>query len=100
MEKQVSILYTRNVFKIFQKEVVVARDHCFVVKIVQQDDVKIVVVNDGSMRERVVQWSELYSFGACSCKLLERIALPCRHIILTLRGENLHELPSSYILKR
>jgi hypothetical protein len=88
------------VFRIFQKEVVVARDHCFVVQILQQDDVKIAIINDGSMREMVVEWSESNTFGSCPCKLFERIGIPCRHIIITSRGEKLYELPSSYILKR
>jgi hypothetical protein len=40
------------------------------------------------------------NFGRCSCKLFEKMGIPCRHIILTLRGEKLYELPTSYILKR
>ena len=95
-----SILYTRNVFNIFQKEVAAARDHCFVVQIVKEEGVKVFAINDGSMRERVVQWSESNIFGSCSCKLFESMGIPCRHIILTLRGEKIYELPSSYILKR
>jgi hypothetical protein len=52
MTKQISILYTHHVFRIFQKEVVAARDYCFVVQILQQNGVKIVIINDGSMREK------------------------------------------------
>jgi hypothetical protein len=100
MEKQISILYTHQVFRLFQNEVVAARDHCFVVQIVQQEGAKIVIINEGSMRERMVQWSESMIFGTCTCKLFERMGIPCRHIILTLRGEKLYEVPSSYILKR
>jgi hypothetical protein len=100
IEKQGSILYTHNVFKKFQNEVISARDHCFVVGIMLQEDVKFVVINDGSMRERVVQWCASDMFGSCSCKLFESIGIPCSHIILTLRGEKLYELPSFFILKR
>jgi hypothetical protein len=100
MEKQISILYMHNMFKSFQKDVVAARDYCFVVEIMQEEDVKVVIINDGSVRERVVQWSESNKFGSCSCKLFERMRIPCRHIIVTLRGEKLYEIPSSYILKR
>ena len=64
------------------------------------DAVKFVVVSDGSMRDRVVQWCTSNIFGRCSCKLFEKIGIPCCHIILAMRGEKLYELPSSYILKR
>jgi hypothetical protein len=67
---------------------------------VQQEDVKITIINDGSVRERVVHWSESNKFGSCSCKLFETMGIPCRHIILTLRGEKLYKIPSSYILRR
>jgi hypothetical protein len=100
VEKQASILYTHKVFKIFQEEVIAARDHCSVLGTTQQDAVKFVVVSDGSMRDRVVQWCTSNIFGRCSCKLFEKIGIPCCHIILAMRGEKLYELPSSYILKR
>ena len=100
MEKQGSMLYTYNMFKLFQEEVIAARDHCSVVGMTQQDGIKVVTINDGSMRDRVVQWWTSHAFGSCSCKLFERMGIPCRHIILTLRGEKLYELLSSFILKR
>jgi hypothetical protein len=49
------MLYTRNVFKKFQTEVEAARDDCKVVSITQFEIVKMVVINDGSMRDRVVR---------------------------------------------
>jgi hypothetical protein len=55
VEKQGSMLYTRNVFKKFQTEVEAARDDCRVVSITQFEIVKMVVINDGSMRDRVVR---------------------------------------------
>jgi hypothetical protein len=100
VEKQANILYTHNVFNIFQKEVIAARDHCSVLGTTQQYDVKLVMINDGFMRDRVVEWCSSNNFGRCSCKLFEKMGIPCRHIILTLRGEKLYELPTSYILKR
>jgi hypothetical protein len=47
-------MYTHNMFKIFQEEVIAARDQCFVVSIAQQDGIKIVKINDASMKDRVV----------------------------------------------
>jgi hypothetical protein len=93
-------MYTHNMFKIFQEEVIAARDQCFVVSIAQQDGIKIVKINDAFMKDRVVHWCTTNMFGSCLCKLFERIGISCRHIILTLRGENMFELPLSYILKR
>jgi hypothetical protein len=72
VERQGSIMYMHNVFKIFQ-EVIAARDQCFVVGIVQQEGIKIVKINDVSMRDRVVQWCTTNMVGSCSCKLFERI---------------------------
>jgi hypothetical protein len=79
---------------------IAARDHCFVVGIVQHEGVKIVIINEGSMRDKVVHWWASNLFGCCFCKLFEMMGIPCRHIILTLKGEKISELPSSYILKR
>jgi hypothetical protein len=77
-----------------------ARDHCSILQTTQEYYVKYVIVGDGSMRDRVVQWCIKDTFGCYSCKLFEKMRIPCRHIILTLRGEKIYELPSSYILKR
>jgi hypothetical protein len=85
VEKQGSIVYTHEVFKNFKAEVVAARDHCSIVGITQVESVKFVGINDASeQRDRVVHWYTLSNFGTCSCKLFERIGIPCCHIILTL----------------
>jgi hypothetical protein len=78
--------------------VIAARDHCSVLGTTQQGVVKLVIINDGSMRDGVVEWSN--NFGRCSCKLFEKMGIPCCHIILTLIGEKLYELSTPYILKR
>jgi hypothetical protein len=77
VERQGSIMYRHNMFKIFQEEVIAARDQCFVVGIAQQDGIKIVKINDASMRDRVVDWCTTNMFESCSCKLFERIGIPC-----------------------
>jgi hypothetical protein len=71
VEKQASILYTHKVFRIFQ-EVVAARDHCSIIGTTHQASVKYVMVSDGSMKDRVVQWCTKTIFGCCSCKLFEK----------------------------
>jgi hypothetical protein len=84
VEKQASILYTHNMFNIFQNEVIAARDHCSILGTTQQEVAKLVLVNDGSMKDRVVEWCTSNNFGRCSCKLFEKMGIPCHHIILTL----------------
>jgi hypothetical protein len=81
------------VFKKFQREVEAARDHCIVVNITQFESVKMVIINDGSMTDRVVRWCTSDMFGCCLCKLFETMGISCRHIILASRGEKLDELP-------
>jgi hypothetical protein len=100
VEKQASLLYTQKVFNIFQEEVNAARDHCSILQTTQEESVKYIIVGDGSMRDRIVQWSTKDIFGRCSCKLFEKMRIPCRRIILILQGEKIYDLPSSYILKR
>jgi hypothetical protein len=100
MEKQGSILYTRNVFKRFQTEVIAARDRCSVVSITPFESIKMVFINDESKRDRVVRWCTTSIFGNCSCMLFETMGIPCRYFISVARGEKLHKLPEAYILKR
>jgi hypothetical protein len=51
VEKQAGKLYTHKVFRIFQEEVVAARDHCSIIGTTQQASVKYVMVSDGSMKD-------------------------------------------------
>jgi hypothetical protein len=89
------------VFKNFKAEVVTDRDHCSIIAITQAESAKFVGINDASeQRDRVVHWCTLSNFGTCSCKLFERIRIPCHHIILTLRSEKIYELSLPYVLKR
>jgi hypothetical protein len=61
----------------------------------------MVTINDGpERRDSEVHWCTLNNFGTCSCKLFERMRIPYRHIILTLRSENIYELPLAYIFMR
>jgi len=97
MEKQGSVLYTHEVFLSFQKEVVAARDHCWVQNITLSDEMKIVTIGDGRKKDRDIHVSMM---PTCSCKLFLSRGIPCRHIILVLRGEKQVELPVDYYLQR
>jgi hypothetical protein len=100
MEKQCSDIYTHEVFRKFQEQVVVARDHCIIQMISESEDTKIVTISSQSGKERVVQMNKSNMFGTCSCKLYESYDIPCRHVIQVLRAEKQIEIPSIYITKR
>ena len=100
METQGSIMFTHEVFDKLREEIIAARDLCCVKDIAQCDGLKIVTISDGSHKLRVVRCNTTTMIANCSCKLFESDGIPCRHIILVLRGENQNELPTAYIMKR
>ena len=100
MEKQCSVVYTHEIFNKFQEQLMVARDHCIIQGISENDDKKIVTISSQSGKERVVQMNKSNLFGMCSCKFYESYGIPCRHIIQVLRGEKQNEIPPIYFIKR
>ena len=58
---------------------------------------KIVTIGDGRKKDRDIHVSMM---PTCSCKLFLSRGIPCRHIILVLRGEKQVELPVDYFLQR
>jgi hypothetical protein len=92
--------YTHEVFKKFQEQLVVARDHCIIQQISESEGMKIVIISSLSEKERVVQMNKSNMFGACSYKLYESYSISCGHVIQVLRGEKLIEVPSIYIMRR
>jgi hypothetical protein len=99
MEKQGSMLYTHEVLLSFHKEVVAARDHCWVQNIAMSEEMKTVTIGDGRKKDRLVHFNASM-MAMCSCKLFESRGISCRHIILALRGEKQMELPDCYFMKR
>ncbi|XP_062182184.1 protein FAR1-RELATED SEQUENCE 5-like [Phragmites australis] len=100
IEKQGSVVFTYAVFEQFQREVIAARDSCCVQGISHDDNVKVVSLRDGPTKVREVRYEKETMLADCSCKLFQSKGIPCRHIILVLRGENQNELPAYYIMKR
>jgi hypothetical protein len=101
IEKHASLYFTHEVFKAFQKEVCVARDHCLIESISQEGDVKTTIIGgDCSSKPREVQFNTSSMSAHCSCMLFETRGIPCRHIIVVLRGAKMNELPSNFILDR
>ena len=100
MEKQCSVIYTHEVFRKFQEQLIAARDHCIIQEISECEDIKTVTITSLSGKERLVQMNKSNMFGTCSCKLYESYGIPCHHIIQVLRAEKQNKIPSIYIMKR
>ena len=83
------------------KEVCAARDHCLIESILQEGDVKTTVLGgDRSYKSREVKFNTTSMSAHCSCMLFDTRGIPCRHIIVVLRGAKINELPSHFILDR
>lgn len=100
IEKNGSEVFTNKVFGSFQKEVLAARDHCFVENTHHDGELKTMEISDDSTKNRVVSLNTSSMVASCSCMLLELNGIPCRHIIHVLRGAKLKELPGHYVQKR
>ncbi|XP_044392456.1 protein FAR1-RELATED SEQUENCE 5 isoform X2 [Triticum aestivum] len=103
VERQGSILFTHEVFALFQSEVLAAREHCDVQDTMTVGELKIVSISDQSHRKNKVRDVHLETttmIAKCSCKLFESKGIVCRHVIRVLRGAKINELPTFYVLKR
>ena len=100
IEKHGGFVFTHEVFKKFQEEVLAAREHCDVQTTTELEDRKIVTMTDNYMRVREVICFTTDQVYKCSCMLFESIGIPCRHIIRMFRSSKVNELPVHYITKR
>jgi hypothetical protein len=100
MEKQCSVIYTHEMFRKIQEQIIVSRDHCIIQGITECEDVKYVNISSLSGKVRVVEMNKSNMFAKCSCKLYESYGIPCRHIIQVLRAEKQNEVPSIYFMNR
>ena len=100
IEKHGGFIFTHEVFKKFQEEVLAAREHCDVQSTTELEDKKIVTITDNYRRVReVICFTTIHTYK-CSCMLFESIGIPCCHIIRMFRGARINELPVHYITKR
>lgn len=103
IEKHASLYFTHEVFKAFQKEVKAARDHCLIENISNEGDARTMIISgdySSNCKPREVQLNTSSMSAHCSCMLFETRGIPCRHIIVVLRGAKMNELPSHLILER
>ncbi|KAH0688427.1 hypothetical protein KY290_019290 [Solanum tuberosum] len=99
-EKQMLLLYTHEIFKKFQVEVLGA-SACHLKKESEDGTAITYAVKDfEANQDFVVEWdapkSELY----CSCHLFEYKGYLCRHAIVVLQMSGVFVIPSKYILQR
>lgn len=93
-------VYTNEIFKLFQDEVIAARDSCDVKSMAQLGEIRITGISDDSGKIKTVQYNTCTKIAQCSCRLFESVGIPCSHIIVVLKGEKCNEIPSHYIMQR
>ena len=103
IERHARDVYTRENFYIFQQELWVACVDCGIENKKEEDGVEIFHVIDNSessskLREVVYNVSD--HNADCSCKMFQSGGIPCRHILCVVKGKNLNEIPSKFIVNR
>ncbi|KAE8734752.1 Protein FAR1-RELATED SEQUENCE 4 [Hibiscus syriacus] len=99
-EKQISLVYTHEVFKKFQVEVLGAAA-CHLKKENEDQMLTTYSVKDfGDNQNYMVEWNESKSDIYCSCRSFEYKGYLCRHAIVVLQMSGVFNIPSKYILQR
>ncbi|PKI60211.1 hypothetical protein CRG98_019399 [Punica granatum] len=99
-EKQMSLVYTHEIFKKFQVEVLGAAA-CHLKKENEDERAATYVVKDFEENQNyLVEWSESKSSIYCSCRSFEYKGYLCRHAIVVLQMSGCFSIPSRYILQR
>nr|KAJ0192508.1 hypothetical protein LSAT_V11C800389890 [Lactuca sativa] len=115
MEKHASMVYTRTIFLMVQREILHSLVSCSQKSVTSGvvSDICIVVVEKKEKVDIDSEWNFNTSEGdfevefnredltvKCSCMLFERFGIFCRHIFCILKIYDIQEIPSRYILKR
>ncbi|KAK8679660.1 hypothetical protein V6N13_145103 [Hibiscus sabdariffa] len=99
-EKQISLVYTHEVFKKFQVEVLGAAA-CHLKKENEDQVPATYSVKDFEDNQNyMVEWNEFKSDIYCSCRSFEYKGYLCRHAIVVLQMSGVFKIPSKYILQR
>ncbi|XP_058101172.1 protein FAR-RED IMPAIRED RESPONSE 1-like isoform X2 [Magnolia sinica] len=104
-EKQMSSVYTKDIFKKFQDEVFGMSACC--INIVQQEGAyTMFIVKEWEDFEKMkgrdykVMWNGHESRISCICRLFEFKGFLCRHALVVLLTAGVPKIPSHYVLKR
>ncbi|KAL2899470.1 Protein FAR1-RELATED SEQUENCE 4, partial [Bienertia sinuspersici] len=99
-EKQMSWVYTHEIFKKFQVEVLGAAA-CHLKK--EKEDatgITYTVKDFENNQDFTVEWNESSSEICCLCYLFEHCGYLCRHAIVVLQMSGVFSIPSKYVLQR
>ncbi|KAF9686447.1 hypothetical protein SADUNF_Sadunf03G0159400 [Salix dunnii] len=99
-EKQMSLVYTHEIFRKFQVEVLGAAA-CHLKKESQDETTTMYTVKDFEDNQSyVVEWNESKSDIYCSCRSFEYKGYLCRHAIVVLQMSGVFSIPPKYVLQR
>ncbi|KAK2980393.1 hypothetical protein RJ640_014566 [Escallonia rubra] len=99
-EKQMSLVYTHEIFKKFQVEVLGAAA-CHLKKEREDESTVIYSVKDfEDNQDFSVEWNESKSEIGCSCCSFEYKGYLCRHAVVVLQMSGVFSIPFRYILQR
>lgn len=99
-EKQMSLVYTHEVFKKFQVEVLGAAA-CHLKKEKEDETSTAYTVKDFEDNQNyIVEWKESKSDIYCLCQSFEYKGYLCRHAIIVLQMTGVFSIPPKYVLQR
>ncbi|KAJ8751128.1 hypothetical protein K2173_016309 [Erythroxylum novogranatense] len=99
-EKQMSLVYTHEIFKKFQVEVLGAAA-CHLKKESEDETTTVYSVKDFEDNANyMVEWSKSKSDIYCSCHSFEYNGYLCRHAIVCLQMSGIFSIPPKYVLQR
>ncbi|KAL6127410.1 hypothetical protein ACLB2K_070775 [Fragaria x ananassa] len=99
-EKQLALVYTQEVFRNFQVEVLGAAA-CHLKK--ESEDMTTTTYNVKDIEDEqnyTVEWNESKSDICCSCRSFEYKGYLCRHAIVVLQMSSVFTVPAKYVLQR
>lgn len=101
MEKQAANIYTREIFLMFQQELIETLAYPATVINDTGSDVIYQVAKFGEDHKvHYVQYNVFEKKASCSCQLFDFSGVLCRHILAVFRVKNVLRLLSHYVLKR
>ncbi|XP_074305510.1 protein FAR-RED IMPAIRED RESPONSE 1-like [Silene latifolia] len=102
LEVHASEIYSHNIFKDFQTELVAALSDCRFKDVEKIDETKIYILTDLQMPNK--SWNVAYSPYnmeiTCSCSMFQRMGLLCRHCLWILHNQDFQKIPEQYIMQR
>ncbi|XP_074278085.1 protein FAR1-RELATED SEQUENCE 5-like [Silene latifolia] len=102
LEVHASEMYSHNIFKHFQTELVVALSDCRFKDVEKIDETKIYILTDLQMPNK--SWNVEYSPDnmeiTCSSSMFQRMGLLCEHSLWILHNQDFRKIPNKDIMQR